>query len=66
MSRFKFAAVLTMALLFPAGMAFAQAVDPGVQSANRGTGRRRCLRYWRTTTQGFWPSSTTDSAAFRK
>jgi CxxC motif-containing protein (DUF1111 family) len=38
MKRIKFAAVLTIALLFPAGMALAQAVDPGVQSANRGTG----------------------------
>ena len=38
MSRTTFAAILTMALLFPAGMALAQAVDPGVQSANRGTG----------------------------
>lgn len=33
----KFSSVLTLALLFFAGMAFAQR-DPGVQSANRGTG----------------------------
>jgi CxxC motif-containing protein (DUF1111 family) len=33
----KFASVLTMTVLFLAGMAFAQ-TDPGVQSGNRGTG----------------------------
>src|ERR1700732_1625798 len=34
----RFAPVFTLAVLFLAGMAFAQ-TDPGVQSANRGTGQ---------------------------
>jgi CxxC motif-containing protein (DUF1111 family) len=38
MKKLTLAVVLTMALLFPAGTVFAQAVDPGVQSASRGTG----------------------------
>ena len=60
----KLASVLTLVMLFLAGMAFAQ-TDPGVQSASRAPAQH-FLQYYRTAHPGSWVFSLTVRLASKR